>query len=606
MHHTRKRTTVMMLSIALLLIAGVLWGLTASLADSASPAADSGGKITLKLGITNDPDSLNPFVGYENSAYEVWCLNYDFVIGYGPDGESVPGIAESWDVSDDGKVWTFKIRQGATWQDGEPVTAKDVAFTYNYIVKKKLSAYNSYTTLIEDAVAVDDYTCEVRCSKPKANMEKLYIYCFPEHIWSKIDDPENYKMTYPIIGSGPFQCVEWKKNNYVRLVKNPNYWGGAPTVDEIILQTYQSADSMMQEFNAKLIDGAYDPPAPQYEEAVKQDWVTGYESNLYYFEYLCFNCYAEPTSQGHPILKDVKFRQALNWAIDRDKLVEIGLSGKGRPGTTWMPPDEWPADFDAHYEPTAEEKFGFDIAKANQLLDEAGYTDGDGNGIREYKGKDIELRLWSRTESDPSQKEGKLLAGWFGECGLKIKYEVMDDGALSDKLYAYDPVSCAYSPDFDLYLWDSYGYADPGDTLAYAVTDQIEWWNDACWSNAEYDALVEEQMSEMDREARLQDIYRLQQILYVESPWAVLTYPDSLEVVNSDKWEGWTPFLGGAPFYNAFNVDTYKNLKPKSGEEDDGSSNTTTWIIVAVVAAVVIIVAIVLISRRDKGQAVEE
>ena len=100
------------------------------------------------------------------------------------------------------------------------------------------------------------------------------------------------------------------------------------------------------------------------------------------------------------MLKDVKFRQALNWAIDKDKLVEIGLSGYGRPGTTVMPPDEWPADFDAHYEPTAEEKFGFDIAKANQLLDEAGYTDSDGNGIREYKGKDIELRLWARTESD--------------------------------------------------------------------------------------------------------------------------------------------------------------------------------------------------------------
>ena len=162
------------------------------------------------------------------------------------------------------------------------------------------------------------------------------------------------------------------------------------------------------------------------------------------------------------MLKDVDFRQALNWAIDRDKLVEIGLTGYGRPGTTWMPPDEWPADFDAHYEPTAEEKFGFDIAKANQLLDEAGYTDSDGNGIREYKGKDIELRLASRNESDASQKEGKLMAGWFGECGLKIDYQVMDDGALSDDLYHYDAVSCAYAPDFDMYIWDYVRLRRPG------------------------------------------------------------------------------------------------------------------------------------------------
>ena len=90
----------------------------------------------------------------------------------------------------------------------------------------------------------------------------------------------------------------------------------------------------------------------------------------------------------------------------------------------------------------------------------------------------------------------------------------------------------------------------------------------------------------MDREERLDDIHKLQQILYVESPLGgARRYPDSLEVVNSDKWEGWTPFLGGAPFYNAFNVDSYKNLKPKVGREDDSGSNTTTWIIVGVVAA---------------------
>jgi peptide/nickel transport system substrate-binding protein len=606
MHHTRKRTTIMLLAVAMLLVAGVAWGLTSSMGAASSSPGTSDGKIVLKLGITNDPDSLNPFVGYENSAYEVWCLNYDFVIGYGSDGSSVPGIAESWSVSPDGKTWTFKIRQGATWQDGQPVTAKDVAFTYNYIVKKKLAAYNSYTKLIEDAVAIDDYTCEVRCSKPKANMEKLYIYCFPEHVWGKIDDPEKYKMTYPIIGSGPFQTVEWKKNNYVKLEKNPNYWGGAPTVDEVILQTYQSSDTMMQEFNAGLIDGAYDIPPAQYSQVSKQSGVTGYASNLYYFEYLCFNCYDQPSSQGNPVLKDVKFRQALNWAIDRNKLVEIGLAGYGRPGTTWMPPDEWPADFDAHYQPTPEELYGFDLAKANQLLDEAGYTDSNGNGIRENKGKDISLRLYARSESDSSQKEGKLMAGWFDQLGLKIQFDIVDDGTLNDDLYAYDPVSCKYSPDFDMYIWDSYGYADPGDTLAYAVTDQIEWWNDACWSNPEYDALVDKQFSEMNRDKRLEEIHQLQQILYVDTPWAVLTYPDSLEVVNSAKWDGWTPYLGGAPFYNAFNVDSYKNLKPKSGDDSSSGTSSTTWIVIGVVAAVIVIVAIVLLTRRSKGRAVEE
>ena len=264
MKRARTRSMVFVLVPVVLVLFGLVLGLAASFAESPSPAAD-GGKVILKVGSVGDPDSLNPFVGYDGMSYEVWMLNYDFVIGYNPaDGGAAPALAESWSVSPDGKTWTLKIRQGATWQDGEPVTARDVAFSYNYIVEKDLAAYSSYTKGIKEAVAVDDYTCEVRCSKPKANMEKLYIYCFPEHIWGKIADPEKFKMTYPFIGSGPFQCVEWKRGNYIRLVKNPDYWGGAPTVDEIYFQIYQTTDALAQEFDAGIIDVAYDVLAGSY------------------------------------------------------------------------------------------------------------------------------------------------------------------------------------------------------------------------------------------------------------------------------------------------------------------------------------------------------
>ena len=235
----------LVLMVVPLLVAGLAWGLSSALADSGSPApaaTQPGEKVTLRLGLMNVPDSLNPFVGYENSAYEVWCLNYDFLVAYAPDGSPRPAIAESWSTSPDGKTWIFKIRKGVTWQDGKPLTARDVAFTYNYIVKKKLGAYNSYTKLIDYAEATDDYTCEVHCTKPKANMLRLYIYVFPEHIWSKIDNPEKYQMTYPIIGSGPFKTIEYKTSRYTRLVKNPDYWGGEPTVDEIIFEYYTNND----------------------------------------------------------------------------------------------------------------------------------------------------------------------------------------------------------------------------------------------------------------------------------------------------------------------------------------------------------------------------
>ena len=605
MRGTRKTSTAVVLAMVVLLAIGLAWGLAASFAESTAPAA-SGEKVILRLGVLEEPDNLNPFIGWSGTSYEIWMLNYDLMIGYGAeDGSAVPGIAESWSVSADGLTWTMKVRQGATWQDGEPVTASDVAFTYNYIVSKKLSAYNSYTTLIESAKAVDDTTCEITCSKPKANMEKLYIYCFPEHIWSKIDKPESYKMTYPIVGSGPFQTQEWKKGSYVRLTKNPDYWGGAPAVDEVFFQIYTNADTMTQELKAGALDSAADIPPAQYEQLAKTDGFAGSTGNLYSWDYLCFNVYDDPYSLGHPVLKDVKFRQALNWAVDKEQLVAIGWGGYARPATTIMPPDEWPADFDAHYEPTAEEAFSFDIAKANQLLDEAGYTDSDGNGIREYKGKDIKLRLASRSESPASQKQGKLITDWFTQCGLNIDYSVMDEGSLSDDLYKSD-ANCNYTPDYDMYLWAYAGYADPGDTLASYITDQIWYWNDPCWSNAEYDKLNTLQQSQIVKSERLDSIHRMQQIFYTESPMIALTYPDTLLVINTAKWEGWTPYLGGLVWFNGFNVDSYRNLKPKAVDESSSSSSSTTWIIVGVVAALVIIVLIVVFTRRGKGQAVEE
>ena len=599
----RGRAGALLVVVAALLLAGLAWGSAGARAASGSPAPSPTG-LVLKLGYLTPPENLNPFVGYTNSDYEIWSLNYDYLVGYAPDGSPRPAIAESWSTTDAGKTWIFHIRHGVTWQDGVPLTARDVAFTFNYIVKKKLAAYDFYTKLITDAVATDDYTCEVHCSAPKADMLRLYLYVFPQHIWGKIADPEKVTMTYPIIGSGPFQCVQYQDGDYAKMVRNPHYWGAKPTIDTVLFQYYTNQDTMAQEFRNGTLDGAYDVPQAQYSSIVSAPGVKGYQSNVWYLEYLSYNCYQGAASQGNPVLRDVRFRQALDWAIDKNELVRIGLDGYGRPGTTMMPPGEYPADWNAHYQPTAQETFGFDIAKANQMLDTAGYTDTNGDGFRDYKGKRIELRLWSRTDSDASQKEGKLIAGWFKRLKLKIDYAVMDPGVMSDKLYSYK--GSAYAPDYDIYLWDSYGYADPGDTLAGMTTPQIEMWNDSCWSNARYDALNLQQMSELDPQKRLGFIHQMQQLAYVQTPYAVLTYPNTLVVTNTAKWDGWVPFMGQAPFFNGFNMDSYLKLRPKAAAASTGGGvSGAVWIVVGLAAAAVV-VALVVVVRRRGGKEVEE
>ena len=270
---------------------------------------------------------------------------------------------------------------------------------------------------------------------------------------------------------------------------NPTFWGDKPVVDEILFVTYQNPDTMTQDLISGSLDAAWGIPSAQFPKIQSEPGMTGIAYNLIGWDYLSMNCYVPPAggkSRGNPALRDPAFRQALNYAIDKQRLVDVAWSGRAAVGTTLMTPDTW-VDPDFHWQPPADQAFTFDPAKAQALLDAAGYKDVNGDGIREGKdGKPVKLRLWARSESPESQKEGNLITGWLQDLGLKIQYQVMDDGIYYDRIWGYE--GDTYSPDFDLYLWDWDGYADPGDTLASFTTSQIEYWNEPCWSDARFDS----------------------------------------------------------------------------------------------------------------------
>jgi peptide/nickel transport system substrate-binding protein len=595
--------------LAALLAVGLLWGLGSALASSESPAAD-GGKTILRLGWTNDPDSLNPFIGLESSSYEVWALNYDLLVGFrANDMANVPGVglATDWETSPDGRVWTFTITDKAKWQDGEPLTAEDVAFTYNYVIDNEMGLFIDYVKFITKVEATDDTHVVFTCNKPKANMLGLWIPILPEHLWSKIkpaDAEKSFQNPPPIVGSGPFQTVEVKKSSFIRMVANKDYWKGAPKIDEVIFQTYQNADTMAQDLKTGAIQTAWNIPAAQFEPLDAEPDLESIRCVTIGFDQLNFNCADKqtyPKSTGHPVLTDPAFRQALQWAIDKDKIVSIGYSNNAAPADTIVTRDYYSDSADYHWTPPADQAYTFDLEKAKAALDAAGYTDSDGNGVREYKGKDISLGLYSRAESTESQNCGKLITGWFEEIGLGIDYEVIDDSALTDKQFAYD--GDQFAPDFDMAIWGWGGDVDPNFILSIMTTGQIESWSDCNWSNAEYDRLFLEQQTTIDLQERIGLVQRMQQIVYDESPYIPLVYPLDLENANTGRWTGWVRANQnkGAWWYNT-QMDSYLAVQPGSAapEESDGSN---TGVIVAIVVAVgILVLVIVLVMRRRSGR----
>jgi len=591
-----------------IIVATLLIGLAGGVARAATSASPSPGaeKVVLRVGTLQDIDSLNPFAGVTVAAYEMFHLNYDMLTGYAADGTVRPEIADSWETSVDGLTWTFKIHPGIKWQDGEPLTASDVAFTYNYIIDNELSAYTSSTLNIKDAVAIDDATVEFHLKKPKSTMLRLWIPIVPEHIWSKIpgDKAGTYNSKPPVIGSGPFQVIEVQKGSYVRFAANKDYWKGAPKVDEAILEVYQNQDTMSMDLKSGAIDVAVELPAPQFDALKSEPGITAKPALFRYFVELAMNVYDNDNSQANPVLRDLKFRQAISWAVDKQKIIDTALSGYGSVGQSIIGPFT-----DGAWTPSPEETFGYDMAKAAQLLDDAGYTDSNGDGIREdKKGKPIELRLWSRSESPEQQRAGKLIAGSFEELGLNIILSVENDGAINDGIYAYK--GDTYAPDYDMFIWGWGGTADPGYQLGSFLTSQIEWWNDACWSNTEYDSLFDQQDAEMDWPTREQQVQRMQQIFYDDAPYVVLYYPQTLIAYNTSKWEGWVPYPGetGRVVLQNDNIDTYVqvHLKAAATTTTDSGSSSTTLIIIAVVAALAVIVIVLLLVRRSRGPAVEQ
>lgn len=520
----------------------------ASTAPSQGGVDATGG--TVRIGIGGSADSLNPGNGVLSEAYTLYELVYDTPIGITADGEYVPELATDWSVSEDGLTWTLTIREGATFHDGEPLTAEDIAYTMQlYKDTEDFPFLASYPAIYDTIEAVDDTTIELTTAEPIGNFEStmVFIYVLPKHIWEAEDDPVAFE-NLDMIGSGPFKLTEFSQGEFAELEANTGYWGTPPNVDGVIFQTISNADARVTALTTGEVDAITEFPATAVSTLQNAENVNvhiadigagGSLTDIIFNITTEENCPEEDgVCSGHPALKDLAVRRALAHALDKQQIIDVATLGTASPGLSLVPPGL------GEFYGSEIQDYAFDVDEANRLLDEAGYEDSDGDGIRECladQGCDnLTFRFNYPDDSDTAPREAELIKEMWNAAGVDIAIQGLDPDTLTSV--------CCPTFDFDVILWGWGTDPDPAFLLGVALCTEIEsGFSETGYCNPEYDALYDAQAIETDPAARVELIIEMQQILIDDLPYIIPYYEQSIQAWRTDTFTGWLdndPTLG--------------------------------------------------------------
>jgi len=568
---------------ALSLVAALALALTALAPLGAAPARAATSPLILRLGTTQDLDSMNPFQTALIVGYEAFTLNYDLLVNFGGDMGPAPGFAASWDVSADGLTYTFHLRPGMLWSDGQPATSADVVFTLNYVLKNPkpplgLGYLDPYLTDagITNVTAPDAATVVVTLKAPYPRLLQSYVPILPQHIWGKVTQDaagttftDAPTATSPVVGSGPYQAVEWKVGQYIRFVRNPHYWGPTGAADQVIIQIFKSSDTMVQALKQGAIDYAYQPTADEFNSLKGLPNIVTVAGEGNGFEELGFNCYSKPIAGGGAstlALQDPAFRDALGYAIDKQLLVTQVLKGYGTVGTTMVPR----FDVKWHTEPT--DVRTFDLTVADQKLTAAGYVkNADGKRL-DKQGKVLNLSLIYPSDSNGTSdyaNDAQFIKQWFGQLGI----QKFDSDTLTQKEL---PPEAGGKASFDMFIWGWGGDPDPQSLLKIFTTGEIGSSSDSLWSNAQYDQLYQQETAATDDTTRKQYMDQMQQLMYDQAPYHILYYDSVLVAYRTDHFTGWSnqPPSNGTPLFG-YGSFTYTTLTDATAATPSPSANAS-------------------------------
>ncbi|WP_309051284.1 ABC transporter substrate-binding protein [Streptomyces sp.] len=493
------------------------FALGAAACTNPGPAGGTGGpKDSAVVGIAYEPETLSPLLGYGKDGNS---KIFDGLLAFDADMKLRPALAAKLPhISDGGLTYTYTLRDGVTFSDGVPFTAKDVVFTYRTILDPRTNN-PSRTELdaLKSVEAVGDDTVVFRLKYPYAPFAERTVHAIaPEHVAAKQDVNTGAFTTKPI-GTGPYVLTGWSKGEKLTFKANPSYWNGAPAVKKFTMAIIKDDDVRATRLRAGDLDGAILPPNLAAGFAADKGKKT-YAAKTYDYRTVTL-----PTH--HPVTGDTAVRRALDIAVDRQAMVDKILEGAGKPAYGPVPTDSpW-------FARGTERRH--DLAGAAKILDEAGWKPGP-DGIRVRNGVRASFPLWYLSGDKLRQDHALAYASDAKKAGVEIKtqagtWEVIEPRMKTDAVLAGG--GSPGDPDFDQYLLLKSSLAGDG-------------FNNMAWyDNKTVDKALDEGRRTDDPAKRKAAYDTVQRELVKNPGYTFLTHIDHLYVVN----DSWTSGAKGAP-----------------------------------------------------------
>lgn len=472
------------------------------------------------LSLNADPITLNPIMAQEMQSIEVSSFIFSPLLKYNEKLEIIGDLAEKWDIKEKGKVWVFHLRKNVKWHDGVPFTAEDVKFTFDKLMDPATNTFNRGLFQVNGKdikfEIVDKYT--VRAVLPEVFAPfPAYLTMMgmvPQHLLKDVDINRCEFNSSPV-GTGPFKIKNWYQSDHIILTPNRDYYMGIPKLDRIVFRIIPSSESKRIALKNKEIDQGYlNAQDLQYLKKLPHLKIYKIPSFMYY--YMGFDL-------TNSLFKDRIVRKAINYAIDKKKLVPAVLQGMGEVATGPIPKASWA------YNPHVE-RYDYNPDYARKMFKESGW-ELNKSGYLTKDGKLFEFELIYPLGRPDFQKAAILINSYLKDIGIKVNLRSVEFSVLIKRCNPgkFEAVLLDWAENFDpdcFVEWDSSQMGDKG-------------MNFMSYSNPEVDNLLREARSTLDKEKRKKFYYRFQEVVTKDAPYVFLWYPSSFSAVNKK--------IGGLP-----------------------------------------------------------